>query len=188
MLRPLAEELNASTHQVREALLALVGEGWVTQAKNKGFLAKSPDLATFAEYAELNKWLLVAALHVVNPDASLPTPVRKRISSIHKKLTPFNDDEHALTICIGKLFTAIVELSGNRAATRMVKRCNEDLHFIRTRECQYLDSVDVEIATLCELTLNRDYSELREALTAYHLRRVQPDAPQLRDLSVTSSD
>jgi DNA-binding GntR family transcriptional regulator len=182
---PLAEELGARRHQVREALLRLVSEGWVVQASNKGFRAITLNATTLAEYHNVNRFLLESALHAAESGQPIRKSVLDRIDKILGKLSPFEGDDESLATLIGQLFSAIAALGGNRVVMQLVQNCNEHLYYIRTRECQYLDGVAAELAGLCELAAGRHFSELQLSINEYHTRRNRLTSTQIRILSAT---
>ena len=171
LLRPLATQLNTNTHQVRDALLLLSGEGWVIQAPNKGFLAKRPDPATFAEYNSVNCLLLESALHIANSTGPVDAALAERFSSLRNSASKQEDDAASLAITIAQLFIAIAQLGDNDVITSFVSYCNEQLHYLRLQECQQHSAVPSEIARLCDLASGRQFAELRRAIVAYHDRQ-----------------
>ena len=170
LLRPLAEKLNTKTHQVRDALLLLAGEDWVIQADKKGFFAKRPDPAVFAEYSSVNCFLLEAALYAADPTKPIPDGLRKRLSTLRDSASRKMDDAESLATTIAEVFVTIAKLGNNDIVAGFVAYCNEQLHYQRIQECKPRNRVPPEIVTFCELALEGEFAALREAIVAFHDR------------------
>jgi DNA-binding GntR family transcriptional regulator len=171
LLGLLAENLNTTRHQVREALLRLVTEGWAIQAPNKGFLAIGLDATTLAEYHDVNLSLLTSALRAAESGQPVRTNTLTIADTILHQLNRIDRDNECLATLIGQLFYAIAALGGNRVTMQLVERCNEHLYFIRTQECQYFGDATEELMALCELAVGQHFSELKQAIIDYHNRR-----------------
>ena len=172
-LGPIAEELGVSTTPVRDALNRLVAEDLVIKESKKGFIALTLTEDNLKGHYELTRELLCRELEQIKP------PERRRLSeceTIAGVLTKLNRRKHpdckALATYTGELFAHLVAIGENPLAVHSIKRSNDHLYYIRTVECQILETVQSDLTCMCELLLAGECEALIEAINAYHDKRL----------------
>lgn len=172
-LEPIAKQLGVSLSPVQAALNRLAAEGLVIKASRKGFIAMTLSEDNLVGHYELTRQLLIRELGQLGP-----TPCRKlsENESIAHVLNKLNRRVPAhggsLATYTGEIFACIASLAENDLVVQSINRANDHLFYIRTVECQILDSVQRELTYLCELVLAAQREELISAIHAYHDKRL----------------
>ena len=173
-LDALAMELGVSTTPVREALSRLVAEGLIESRPQKGFFVMAVSAEKFRELYELNYILLESLFgkdgigHFERRHAEFP-----QLEAVLGKLRERDDMEPAdLARFTGETFLQIAARSGNDHVTDIVRHINDQLYYLRTLECQFLNNTHQELVEICDMFLSRQYSDLAEFLKVYHGKRL----------------
>jgi DNA-binding GntR family transcriptional regulator len=172
-LEPIAEELGVSTRPVRRALNRLVAEDLVIKAPRRGFIAMTlSENDLMGQYA-VTRLTLSDELRKIEPAARKRLPEFEPIASVLIRLRrSVHSNSESLASRTGEIFAHIAGLNEDAKAFRSIDRANDRLYYIRTLECQRLDSVQNELIRICELLLAGRCEELISAIHAYHDQRV----------------
>lgn len=180
-LEPIAKQFGVSTMPVRDALNQLAAEKLVTKARRKGFFAMTLSEGVLTSEYELTSNLLTHALRNLEPAGRRKLPWHNPIASILAQLDQqvlcgqrVLCDVNALATYTGELFIHITDLTGNAQMVEAINRANNHLYYIRTAECQHLQSslVKHELSHFCELLLAAERRALIDAIQTYHDQRI----------------
>lgn len=167
-----AHRLKLSTTPVREALSWLCGYGLIERAPAGGYLAPRMDTATVRDRFTFRLLCLSTSLN----------------GASQAQCATQNEPDPSVQGLSGHLFRA-VRGTGNATLIDAYVRVNSQLAQLAGAERRLFGDLDVEAARIIDLFGRAAGSGLREALTAYHQRRIDA-APLLvveaeagRDLS-----
>jgi DNA-binding FadR family transcriptional regulator len=153
-----ARRLGVSTTPVREALAWLCGEGLIERGPAGGFLAVRLDAGAVRDRYAFRLACLTAAMDMT---AGLPAYGRS------PRARP--DPAAALEA----LFDRIVRRAGNGMLTAAHERVSGQLRRFRDAEARMFADLEAEAGALLALAAEEANGALRQALGAYHDRRVQ---------------
>ena len=168
----IAEELNASTTPVREALNHLAGEGLVESRTGSGFHLPSFDEPGLKDMYAWSSELLALALRGwtrAEPNPAFESPET-------------SDSKGTLAERTARLFASIAARSANGEHRRAVERLNARLHAVRSIEDLVVGNGEAEIETIEAAFETGDKPELRRRIGAYHRRRIRAAAAIVRAL------
>lgn len=173
-LEPLAEALGVSTTPVREAMNRLAAEDLVIKASHKGFFAISLSERSLRGHYELSKMLLVKELESLDAAArrklSKFEPISEVLYKLNRRSLSHSDTLVAYT---GEVFLNIASVGENVEVVRSIRRANDQLYFIRTIECRYLEDIQEELKLLCELLLAGRCEDLLRTIHGYYDKRIE---------------
>lgn len=165
----LADQLNASTTPVREALVRLTAERLTSFVPKRGFFTKVPsEIETRALY-ELNLTLLTYALKVAKRRPPLPKSEKHNAATVLQA----RDELKAAPLArlSGDIFLHLAAQSGNSEIIHIVQNVNDRLFYIRCLECELVDGTIDELSRLQRLHMVGEFGELTKAVATYHRRR-----------------
>ena len=165
----LAETLNSSLTPVRAALQRLAGEHLVEARPSEGFHRPPITEVSLRDLYEWNGRIAVVAAQLAWPAPS---------GQAHDERT-FATQSSATTSAA--LFSALARRTGSAACVLALDGLNDQLHAARRIETHVLGELEAELADLVHLFNEADGAGFRQALAAYHRRRVRA-TPQLVDL------
>ena len=171
----LAEQLRVSTTPVRESLNRLVAEDLIVLVPRMGFFMKSLLESEIRDLYELNHVLLdwsiasIAKNHVEGTSLGFP-----EIAMLGDKLLQQDNPSHIYLVrSSSNLFSNLARQSGNSEIDLRVRNINDRLHYIRVCECEMQHNPKEQVLPLFQLYRKCMYSELRDALSAYHENRLK---------------
>lgn len=172
----LADELGASTTPVREALIRLAAERLIVYSPKKGFFAKTTSEDELRGLYFVSETLLNSAL---SPEMGEERPrPRLEINAGTKVI----EDAEFLVRRTADLFLHIATQSGVNELTDIVHNMNDRLHHPRLIEQEFIESTREELAELYALYIDGTTDELRQALRAYHQKRLRHTALICKEL------
>jgi DNA-binding GntR family transcriptional regulator len=148
-----ARNLRLSTTPVREALARLAGEGLLDPAPGGGYVALRLDAADIGERYALNEIYVAAALRLTATATTAPAapgPVPAEAAAV---------------------FDRLVLRAANRTLGIAYARLGRQLALIRRVEPAVFDDLAQEAAVLAALETGARWTDLSEAVAAYHQRR-----------------
>ncbi len=161
----IAEEFGTSIAPVRDAIHRLVGEGFVQALHGGGFHLP---VLTENDLRDLYVWhgqvLRLAIKHRSSPSISID------MSTIFDALNP--DDSRAIADATTLLFARIAAVSRNGQHPAAVARIADRLYATRLHESAIKDRI-AELRAVWTLTVSGRESAARDAIWAYHRRRLR---------------
>ena len=171
----LTNEIAIGLTPTRTALQWLHRDGLIDHRPGQGFFVKTPSAAEIVNLYRGNIIQLEGSIAITDAQAAAakeaegaPAPAGERWSGLERQGR--GDDLITLT---QNIFNSIAALSGSDVVIRAVEALNSRLYFIRLVECDVLPDVGAELYALHHHLYARDYAGLREALIAYHARRLE---------------
>lgn len=155
----LSEQLNASVTPVRDALHRLTGERLVEAPRHEGF--RVPMLTE----------TMLRHLYAWHRDLLLLALARRRAADASELVGMADQADSALHERQNVILLAFVEASGNPEHVDALRSVLDRLEPLRRIEQCFLDSVETEIAHICETIRSGDRGALRRSLVQYHRRR-----------------
>lgn len=169
LMQPVADALGVSTTPVREALNRLAAEDLVIKAPHKGFIAPTLSEDKLRGYYDLTRLLLATELEGLDAAARKKLSGFEPIAEILRKLNRrVINDANVLAAYTGEIFSVIASLGWNAQVVRSIEHASDHLFYIRTVECRYLDSIQVQLVLLCEMILSGRCDRLLTAVHEYH--------------------
>lgn len=157
----LSRRAAASATPIRAALHRLVGERLLTSHQGEGFSIPRITEPALSDLYAWNASLLAQAVRA--PQAERPP------SSDGADVGRVDD----IVSGVERLFAHLATLSGNVEVEWAVAGVNDRLHRVRRLELEQIGDPQAELAELVDLSMADDPSGLRQALVAYHRRRVR---------------
>lgn len=171
----IAEEFGTSVAPVRDAVHRLVGEGFIETLHGGGF--QIPVLSE-NDLRDLYVWhgqvLRLAIKHRSSPSISID------MSTILDALDPA--DTHAIADATTNLFSRLAAGSRNAQHTRAIRAIADRLFATRLRERIIRDRID-ELSAVCSATASGRESAVRDAIWAYHRRRLRRVPALIKELN-----
>ena len=155
----LSEQLNASVTPVRDALHRLTGERLVEAPRHEGF--RVPMLTE----------TMLRHLYAWHRDLLLLALARRRAADASELVGLAVRTDSALHERQNAMFLALAEASGNPEHVDALRSVLDRLEPLQRIEQCFLDSVETEIAQICEAVRSGDRGALRRSLVQYHRRR-----------------
>lgn len=174
----LADELGASTTPVREALIRLAAERLIIYSPKKGFFAKTTSEDELRGLYFVNQTLLNSALSGVREAGDERPRPRLEINAGTRVI----EDAEFLVRRTADLFLHIAVQSGVNELADIVRNMNDRLHHPRLIEHEFIEGVREELAELYALYIDATNDELRQALQAYHQKRLRHTALICKEL------
>lgn len=168
-----ARRLRLSTTPVREALAWLCGEGLIERAPFGGYLASRIDAALVRDRFAFR-------LHCLTVSLDLVEAVRDRDEPIASSASP--------GARLGEHLARLVRGAGNQVLTEAFERVGRQLLPLREAEHRILHDHEAEAASILQLSDSGSMPALREALIAYHQRRIDAAPLLVLDVSVERPD
>ncbi|MDH7970715.1 GntR family transcriptional regulator [Sphingomonas sp. AR_OL41] len=171
----IAEEFGTSIAPVRDAMHRLVGEGLIEAHHGGGF-----QIPTLSEdgLRDLYVWhgqvLRLAIKHRSSPSISID------MSTILDALDPTNTN--AIADATTELFFRLAEGSRNAQHALTIERVGDRLYATRLRETVIKDRVE-ELRAVWTVTASGRESAVRDAIWAYHRRRLRRVPALIKELS-----
>ena len=163
-----ARRLRLSTTPVREALAWLCGEGLIERAPFGGYLASRIDAALVRDRFAFR-------LHCLTTSLNLAEAVQDRDEPVPSSAAP----DKRLTERLDR----IVRGAGNQVLAEAFERVARQLLPLAQAEQRILHDREAEAVSILQLADSGSMPELRQALVAYHQRRM--DAAPLLVLDVS---
>lgn len=161
----LADEVGTSITPVRDALQRLVGERLVEIQPGGGF--SLPPLVEEG-LRDLYQWHAQMVRAAVRSGA--PGNERRDLLPTIDALSP--DDSAGIATVTAELFTRIGERTENVEHRQAIRSAGERLHAIRVHETAIKDR-PAELRSLWDAAVSGREDRLREAISAYHQRRIR---------------
>lgn len=161
----IAEDIGTSISPVRDALHRLVGERLIDIHTGGGF---DIPVLTGVELRDLYRWhgeIIRLALR----SSCFPSS-RKGVPCNIEEIEP--QDPVAVARATAAVFTLIAERSENAEYRAAISSAGERLHAARIREARIGNRI-LELQLVQSLTLSGQVSPLRQAIFAYHRRRLR---------------
>ena len=171
----LTNEISIGLTPTRTALQWLHRDGLIDHRPGQGFFVKTPSAAEIVNLYRGNIIQLEGSI-AMSAAASAAQPDETTVPQIFAaSWNGFANpgDVAELIILTEKVFNSIAALSGSDVVVRAVEALNSRLYFIRLVECEVLDAVGDELYALHHSLYEKDYVGLREALIAYHAKRLE---------------
>jgi len=162
----LAHDLDVSTIPMREALQRLVGEHLVDLVPGGGFMVPHLGGAALRDLYHWHAQLLRIALR------------QPGLGPIVVPITSDADGPETLALAAETLFGTIGAASSNTEHGRAIAAVGERLRRVRINESRLIAGVKDELDHVRALTEDGREDALRDAITAYHRRRLRR-VPQL---------
>lgn len=171
----LTNEICIGLTPTRTALQWLHRDGLIDHRPGQGFFVKTPSAAEIVNLYRGN---------IIQLEGSIAMSAANAAAQAEETAPPdifaasWNGFQHRgrsdeLIILTEKVFNSIAALSGSDVVIRAVEALNSRLYFIRLVECEVLEGVGSELYALHHNLYEKDYIGLREALIAYHAKRLE---------------
>ena len=171
-LEKLAEEHEASAWAVRIVLERLAEKGLVTKVERRGYVAPVLRTDDIEGRYHVTRHLLTIALERLRDGSGLEPSGRDSITRLLALVRECpRDDYAALAEYTCELFATIAAFTGIAPIVNAIARSNDDLYYVRSRECQAMSQVREELERFCVLLLDDDWDALIVAADEYHRRR-----------------
>ena len=162
----LADDLAISTIPVREILQRLVGERIVNLEPAGGFVMPALSETDLRDLYQWHAQLLRLATRQAEATIEM-LPVG-----------PTTDgDPEAFALITETIFSAIVRSAGNIEHVRAMLSAGERLRRVRMHEVRLIPHTAAELNAVISLTEGGRHTDLVEAISAYHRRRLRRVAP-----------
>lgn len=168
-----ARRLRLSTTPVREALAWLCGEGLIERAPLGGYLAPRMDAALVRDRYAFR-------LHCLTVSLDLAEAVQDRDEPVWSSATP----EHRLTEHLAR----VVRGAGNQVLADAFERVGRQLLPLAQAEHRILRDRDAEATSILRIADACSMPALRQALVAYHQRRIDAAPLLVLDISAGRRD
>lgn len=156
----LSRRAASSATPVRAALHRLVGERLLTSHQGEGF---SIPRITEPALTDLYAWNVSLLSQAVR------TPADQVLASSSMDWT----DQSDLVAGVERLFAHIAALSGNLEVEWAISGASDRLHRLRRIELDLVVGAQAELGEMIEPLLAEDAAALRQAIIAYHRRRLR---------------
>jgi DNA-binding GntR family transcriptional regulator len=172
----IAAEIGVSISPVRDAIERLVGERLLASRAGGGFQVPIIDELALQDlylwHGHLARWAVVTGKAIKLPDAV-------RIAGAQSDW----DDDEAIVDATGAVFLAIGTASGSAEHVRALQSASDRLHALRVHEGSVIKDRERELSRLIQLTEPNRESQLRDAVSVYHRRRIRAVPAILKILS-----
>jgi len=169
----LARELKVSSTPVREALSRLAGEGLIEDRRGRGFYAPRLEISDLEDLYRLHFTYVMTALDLARTDdrgvGALAPTLGSLKGIVDHSTTPdlrFRDASEAV-------FTPMIQQSESPLLIRAHHLLSDQLSAVRRHEPHVLPHVEDELLSLLDRTREADVFALRDAIGAYHQRRIE---------------
>jgi DNA-binding GntR family transcriptional regulator len=175
MVQSLAKEMGISRTPVREALIRLERDGFVTEADGKKFRVSELNLTDIIEISEIRELIELHAISKVASTCS-DTQLDELITLVREMGTAFSENDHVSFFQKDMAFHArIVHFGNNATLEKMMIQLNEKIQRIRHLTpfvYQLLEDPVGEHEDILSSIKQRDPERARQTLR-YHLDRVK---------------
>lgn len=165
-VQQIATEIGVSISPVRDAIERLVGERLLAPRAGGGFqvpaIHEAPLRDLYLWHGHLARWAVTSGQDIKLPDALLAAARR-------------NDwgDNEAIVEATIIVFLAIGSATGNAEHVHALQSASDRLHAVRLHEDRVVKDQRSELSRLIGLTVPGRESQLREAISGYHRRRIR---------------
>lgn len=157
-IRDLSRRFGASASPVRAALHRMAGERLLVSHQGEGFSLPRITEPGLSDLYQWNAALLANALR--SPSAEVGDALEKE---------PMAEP----IVALERVFAVLAAQSGNVEVEWAVAGVSDRLHRARRAELDLVDDFDAEVSELRRFSRSRDATGLRQAIIAYHRRRLR---------------
>jgi DNA-binding transcriptional MocR family regulator len=163
----LAERHLTSITPIRAALHRLTGESLIDARAGEGFHAPMVTEASLRDLYAWNGHVVLLGWQLSSHSAGPEPPAAP-------------DPAQDIPLATAVLFAGIGERSGNEQCVAAINQLNDKLHLARLLEGGLIDDLDIEIEHVATQLGGEQPSEIRQAIAAYHRRRIRLAADLVR--------
>lgn len=171
----LTNEIAIGLTPTRTALQWLHRDGLIDHRPGQGFFVKTPSAEEIVNLYRGNIIQLEGSISMNATDRENGSDAKQFSEIFDSSWTGFSQQgaRDQLTVLTENAFNNIAALSGSDVVVRAVEALNSRLYFIRLVECDVLEDVGSDLYALHHYLYENDYAGLRDALIAYHAKRLQ---------------
>ena len=167
----IAENLQVRAGPVRTVCRQLIEEGWAISADGPEILAWHQEDNHIASLYGLAEEIITAAIDMVSHGQFSDGDESGGVQRIHDELSKGMVNDQSIPQYTGELFFAIVARANVEHFNKLIRKCDEQLFFLRVLEDAALEGTGGELLELYKFFLNGRNQELKQGISKYFNRR-----------------